>query len=68
MAMPSEPQQPAQPDAAQQQAPQDVHPSVKVRLADALAHVENFFARHPELESAFKTELMSGLAALERLA
>lgn len=43
--------------------PAHVH---KIRLADALATVENFFARNPQLERALITDLSTGLSALER--
>lgn len=43
--------------------PEHVH---KVRLADVVATVENFFARNPALDRALITDLTSGLAALER--
>ena len=39
---------------------------VKVKLADVLAHAENFFARHPELDRGLLTDLASGVQALER--
>jgi hypothetical protein len=41
------------------------HPSVLVRLRDVVAHVENFFARHPELR-ALESDLKSGVATIER--
>lgn len=43
------------------------HPTVLVRLADVLAHLENFLARHPELEAAAGADLRSGVSALERV-
>lgn len=46
--------------------PADVPPTHHVRLGDALALAENFFARHPELDRALHTDLASALRALER--
>lgn len=44
-----------------------VHPGVLVRLADVLAHVENWAARHPEIERFLAFELKSNIASAERL-
>jgi hypothetical protein len=38
-----------------------------VRLADVAATVENFFARHPELDRTLMADLGGAVQALERL-
>lgn len=45
----------------------DVHPSVLVRLADVLAVVENWFARHPEVDRGSAADLKSSAGTIERL-
>lgn len=47
--------------------PGTVHPSILVRLADVLAHAENFLMRHPALEAEAGADLRSGLGTLERI-
>jgi hypothetical protein len=41
------------------------HAGILVRFKDALAHLENFFARHPELRG-YEAELKSNLATMEK--
>jgi len=53
-------------DAPAATAPAPAPGIVKVKLADVLAHAENFFARHPELDRGLLTDLASGVQALER--
>jgi hypothetical protein len=74
--VPPEPAAPPEPPAAPEPVsakpplvpvPDPVTAVHKVRLADTLALVENFFARHPELDRALMTELSSSVMALERL-
>ena len=44
-----------------------VHQGVLVRLADVFAHVENWFARNPQVSRELGADLKSGLGTLERL-
>jgi hypothetical protein len=44
-----------------------VHPGVLVRLADVYAHVENWFARHPEVSRVLGAELKSAIGTAERV-
>lgn len=39
-----------------------------VRLHDVVATIDNFFARHPDLDRSLMTDLSSALLTVERLA
>lgn len=44
-----------------------IHPSILVRLADVVRHVENFLARHPQLAAEAGADLSSGVKTIERV-